>query len=386
MSRRFAGISFVLLLLTIAALVTGGALGQTPPATIVDLGPWLEELRAPVKVPALAAAVVTSDGVVARGVAGYRKEGDPTKVEVTDLWHIGSITKSFTSMIFARQVEAGKIRWEQPLEEILPEAAGTPHAQVTVEQLLSHRAGMVANPSMPSLLKGRTSTDPLVEQRRQIVAELLASAPVHERDSAFLYSNAGYVVAGAALERLTATQWEELVREQVLAPLGLRSAGFGAPGVAGAVDQPYGHLYAIGATRPPHPLPPGPLADNPPLLGPAGTLHLSLDDLATYVGDHMNGEAGAGTLLSTESYRRLHRAVGDRYGLGWVDDRPEWAEGERLIWHNGSNTFWYAMIGFLPERRLGLVVVTNGGSGGEAVVTRAFRELALEWSSKKEAQ
>ena len=86
---------------------------------------------------------------------------------------------------------------------------------------------------MASLVKGRTSKDPLIEQRRQIVAEILASPPVHEKGSAFLYSNAGYVVTGAALERLTATPWEDLVRAQVIVPLDLRSAGFGPPGNGG---------------------------------------------------------------------------------------------------------------------------------------------------------
>ena len=366
------------------ALVAGALLAQQPDA-IADLGPRLEEWRAQAKAPALAAVAITSEGVVGRGAVGFRKQGDPTPVEASDLWHIGSITKSFTSTLFARLVEAGKIRWEQSLAEVLPEAAGTPYAQVTFEQLLSHRAGMVANPGLPLLVKGRTSTDPLIEQRKQVVAEALAAPPVHERGAAFLYSNAGYVVAGAALERLTGEPWEELVRAQVLAPLGLRSAGFGAPGAAGKVDQPYGHLDPIGSTRPPHPIPPGPLADNPPLLGPAGTLHLSLDDLTTYLRDHLNGEAGAGSLLTPESYRRLHRVVGDRYAMGWVDDRPEWASGERVVWHNGSNTMWYAMIGFLPEHRVGFVVVSNGGAGSEAVVTRAFRELAKEWIAKKEA-
>ena len=100
----------------------------------------------------------------------------------------------------------------------------------------------------------------------------------------------------------------------------------------------------------------------------------------------MNGEAGAGSLLSADSYRRLHRGVGDHYAMGWVDDRPEWADGERVVWHNGSNTMWYATTGFLPERRVGLVVVSNGGAGSEAVVTRAFRELAREWSASKGAK
>jgi CubicO group peptidase (beta-lactamase class C family) len=353
---------------------------QSPPAVpVVDLSARLEEIRATGNAPALAAAVVAADVVVARGASGVRKMGDPTRVTTSDLWHVGSITKSFTSTLFARLVEAGKIRFEQTLAEVLPEAAGTPYAEVTFEQLLSHRSGLAANPSMPTMMKGRTSKDSLVEQRRLMVAEVLALAPVHERGSSFLYSNAGYVTAGAALERLTGNAWEDLVREQVLAPLGLRSAGFGAPGTAGAIEQPYGHLNPVGVARPPHPVPPGPLADNPPFLGPAGTLHLSVDDLAAYVREHMNGEAGAGTLLSAVTFGRLHREVGDHYALGWVDERAEWAKGERVIWHNGSNTMWYALIGFLPERRLGLVAVSNGGIGSEAVVTRAFRELVREW-------
>ncbi len=129
-------------------------------------------------------------------------------------------------------------------------------------------------------------------------------------------------------------------------------------------------------------MPPGPLADNPPFLGPAGTLHLSVDDLAAWVREHMNGESGAGSLLAADSYRRLHHEVGDRYALGWVDERAQFAGGERLVWHNGSNSMWYAMIGFFPERRLGVVVTTNGGITGEAVVTKAFQELAREWLAK----
>jgi CubicO group peptidase (beta-lactamase class C family) len=372
-------------LLGILAVAATGRQSAPPASGVADLSARLEELRATGNAPALGAALVTAEGVVARGTTGVRKLGDPAPVQASDLWHVGSITKSFTSTLFARLGETDKIRFDQTLGEVLPEAAGSPYAAVTFDQLLSHRAGLPANPSMPAMVKGRTSKDPLLEQRRQVVAEILATAPVHERGTRFLYSNAGYVTAGAALERLTGTPWEDLVREQVIAPLGLRSAGFGAPGIggaAGAIDQPWGHLNPVGVARPPHPVPPGPLADNPPFLGPAGTLHMSIDDLATYLREHMNGEAGAGTLLSADSYRRLHREVGDSYALGWVDDRPEWAGGERVVWHNGSNSMWYALIAFFPERRLGFVGVSNGGLASEAVVTKAFRELTKEWMAK----
>ena len=235
---------------------------------------------------------------------------------------------------------------------------------------------------MPLLLEGRTSTTPLQDQRREVVAEVLAAAPVHAPGAGFLYSNAGYVTAGAALERLTGTQWEDLVREQILLPLNLQFAGFGPPGTAGAVEQPYGHVYPAGSTRPPVPIVSGPLGDNPALLGPAGTLHLSLDDVATYLRDHMKGEAGAGSLLRAETYQHLHQAVGDNYALGWVDQSAEWLDGRRVVWHNGSNTMWYAVIGFQPESRVGVAVLSNGGAGSEAIVTRVFRELMKEQIAK----
>jgi CubicO group peptidase (beta-lactamase class C family) len=380
-----AAVALCCVLATAAAIQqTASVAAAAPTADVIDLSARLEEIRATGTAPALAAAVVTADGVVARGASGVRKLGDATPVQTSDLWHIGSITKSFTSTLFARLVEAGKIRFDQTLAEVLPEAAGTPYAEVTFELLMSHRSGLPANPSMPLMVKGRTSKDSLVEQRKQVVAEVLAMTPLHEKGSKFLYSNAGFVTVGAALERLTGTPWEDLVRGQVIDPLGLRSAGFGAPGTAGAIDQPWGHANPVGVARPPHPIPPGPLADNPAFLGPAGTLHLAIDDLAAYVREHMNGEAGAGTLLSAESYRRLHREVGDHYALGWADERTEWAGGERVVWHNGSNSMWYALIGFLPEHRLGFVAVSNGGMGSEAVVTKAFRELAREWSGKSQ--
>jgi CubicO group peptidase (beta-lactamase class C family) len=354
----------------------------TEPVQIVDLSARLQELLSTTKVPAIAAAVVDANGGVARGVAGVRKAGDPTPVQITDLWHLGSITKSFTSTTCARLVEAGKLRFDQPLAGLLPEAAGTPYAQVTLEQLLSHHAGTVANPSTPLLLEARTSTEPLMDQRRKIVTEVLAATPVNAPGGGFLYSNAGYVTVGAALERLTGMPWEDLVRQQVITPLGLQSAGFGAPGKAGAVEQPYGHLWPPGATRPPIGIVPGPLADNPASLGPAGTLHMSLDDVATYLRDHMNGEAGAGSLLRADTYQRLHKSGSDNYALGWVDVNPEWLGEKRVVWHNGSNTMWYAVIGFQPESRVGVAVLSNGGAGSEAIVTRVFRELMKEQVTK----
>ena len=87
--------------------------------------------------------------------------------------------------------------------------------------------------------------------------------------AAHVYSNFNYVVAAHMLERRYDDSWEGLITARVFAPIGMETAGFGAPNTSQGVDAPWGHD--------PEPVPFGPLADNPPALGPAGTVHASLD-------------------------------------------------------------------------------------------------------------
>ena len=349
---------------------------------VVNLGASLAAHRTDGDVPGLAAAVFDSRGLVAVGVAGVRKRGDETPVERGDLWHIGSITKSFTSMLAARMVERGDLDWEATLADLLPDPfADSPFRDVTLSQLLSHRSGLPANLPMPEMLKLRTSPADLRTQRRDAVEILAASEPVSAPGEGFLYSNAGLITAGTALERLADQPWEELVRAEVLEPLGLSSAGFGAPGADDPehVTQPRGHLSHDGKTL--RPIVPGPFGDNPAFLGPAGTLHMSIADLAAYGREHLRGELGQGSLLQTETYRRLHRSRGDNYAFGWVDETPDWAGGRRAIWHNGSNTMWYAVVALIPEADLGFAVATNGSIRRAPVVHEVIGALFEEWTA-----
>ena len=82
-------------------------------------------------------------------------------------------------------------------------------------------------------------------------------------------------IAGAMLEKLTGTPWETLMTNRLFRPLRMSSAGFGPPGTLGQVDEPWGHIRTFGRNRPDQ-------DDNPPAIGPAGTVHCSLDDLARY--------------------------------------------------------------------------------------------------------
>jgi len=126
---------------------------------------------------------------------------------------------------------------------------------------------------------------------------------------------------------------------------------------------------------------PGTSADNPPGIGPAGTVHCNLVDMARYVTFHLAGERGQLELLTQESFNKLHTAVANNsgYGLGWIVGERPWANGKTLS-HTGSNLQWFTNVWIAPNRDWACVVVTNfGGTGAfeatDAVVARMIQEF-----------
>ena len=327
-----------------------------------DLAAELEGIRAKHDVPALGAALVTIDGLQGVWTSGTRTMEGEERVTDDDLWHLGSCTKAMTATLIALLVARGDLAWETPLDKLLPSIATEMHADfraLTLVELLGHRAGLPANPAQQ--IFAEVAELALVEQRAALALEVLAAGPVHPPRGAFLYSNTGFILAGHVAEVATKKSWEELMQELLFGPLGMTSAGFGAPGSAGRCDQPRGH------TGDGEPVEPGPEADNPPALGPAGTVHASLADWAKFLQLHLRGMRGdvqVGELtLTRATFTRLHTPLagpGAKYGYGWVVDTRPWAGGDGTTWwHNGSNTMWYCVTWIGPGHGLAALATTN---------------------------
>lgn len=345
----------------------------------------VSELLAPLvekhKVPALAAAVIEGDRLTRLGATGIRARGDAAKVELEDVWHLGSCTKAMTATLCARLVEQGKLKWDSKVGDAFADQAEQIHAEwrdVTLAQLLSHRASMPSIPPLPLWLKliGRDGSR---DAREMLLSSgWLKSAPATAPGSKWEYSNAGYMLAGLMAERAADKDWETLMREQLFEPLGMKSAGFGPPGSAEKVDQPRGH-NAFGVA-----MKPGKGADNPRGLGPAGTVHCSLRDWSKFIALHLQGARGECRLLTAESFQRLHapQPISDKagYALGWIVLEREWTDGSALM-HNGSNTMWFSVVWIAPKRGFAVMAATNlagfGAKDGDAA-TNAVASLLIE--------
>lgn len=326
-----------------------------------DLNSLLLPLRETNRLPALAAAVVRRGEIVAVGAVGTRRAEGSEAVTIRDKFHLGSCTKSMTAALAAMLVEEKKISWRTTIADVFPEMMAEAKAawrDVTLEQLLAHRGG-APHDVEASLWKEcwRFKGSP-IDHRLLLVRGTLRQEPETPPGTKYVYSNTGYAIAGAMLERITKQHWEELLRDRLLVPLGMTSAGFGAPATPGQKDQPWGHILDGDSLKP---IPPGPEADNPAAIGPGGTVHCSIIDLARYTAFHLQGARGVGKLLRADSFKKLRTPLsGQTYALGWDTAKRDWAGGTALT-HAGSNTMFFAVIWIAPAKDFAVVVATNLG-------------------------
>ena len=291
-------------------------------------------------------------------------------VALSDTWHLGSNTKAMTAALFARLVEQGRTGWGATLPELFLDLRADPaFAAVTIEDVMRHRAAILDQAVMPGwMLLAWAGGD--VRALRSQLAEAALGVPPTGAPGAFSYGNANYILAGAAIERITGLPWEEAIRREVFEPLGMASAGFGPP----TGDQPRGHRAGTAGLQPMDPAVPG--SDNPAAMGPAGTVHASLEDYARFVRVFLTGGGG---WLSPESIARLTAPVADAsgaYALGWGVLPPQpWTGGGPGLVHDGSNTMWLARAAMAPARRAAAICVSNAAQPAQPAFSALTQAL-----------
>ncbi len=329
------------------------------------------------ELPGMILAIVADSKITAIGCAGVRKSGGDQPITIHDKVHLGSCTKAMTATLLAGLVDKEKLKWTSTVGEIFPEWHGKVHddyLSVTLAQLLAHRAGMPDNARTWWLTKGD-----IVTTREAILVQTLAAKPVHPPGSKFLYSNVGYVLAGHMAEKVLGKSWEESIRQTIFEPLQMASAGFGVPNLPGEVDQPWGHVEGRTQTKSPGKLTAS-QTDNAPALGPAGTVHCSVEDWAKFLDLHLHPDSHA-EFLSPQQIVTLHLPILTKppeerpYAGGWIVSKDE-AIKETILMHSGSNTAWMATVCLIPKRGVGFIAVTNlGGKRAQDTTNRAIREL-----------
>ncbi|MDJ0366541.1 serine hydrolase domain-containing protein [Hymenobacter sp. H14-R3] len=333
----------------------------------------LDSLLRAQHLPALAAAII-EPGRIRYVLGGTRRIDQPSPVQLTDFWHLGSNTKAITSFVAARLVARGKLRWDSRLLDVVPGLRGhvrPEYVGVTLGALLTHRAGIRPYNSGAELTELPAFTGTVSQQRLQFAQFVLQQSPVPPGPAAYAYSNAGYALAALMLERSAHCSWEAQVA-RTCRRLHLRER-LGFPNRADP-SQPWGHWLASPADSTLTALGPALTYRIQPVLAPAGDVAMPLPDYARFVQLHLQGLLGQGNYLKASTYQLLHFGQ-PAYAYGWAVSKLV-ATSAPISLHDGSAGTFFCHTIIYPSEQVAFVVITNaGGAAAEQACYALRRQL-----------
>ncbi|MER6179127.1 serine hydrolase domain-containing protein [Streptomyces sp. NPDC001652] len=297
------------------------------------------------RTPSLVAAVVRDGRAVWHG---SRTSVDGHGPDENVQYRIGSITKTFTAVLVLRLRDEGLLDLGDPLEKHLP---GTGAGEATIAELLAHTAGLAAESPGPWWERSPGSLRPEL-------TDVLGEQPfLHPGGRRFHYSNPGYTLLGALVEKLRGAAWEDVLRREVLEPLGLdsTSAQPRAPHAGGWAVHPWADVML-----------PEPTEDLG-RMAPAGQLWSTSGDLAKFAVFLAKGDD---RVLSAETVREMRTPAapaeaadvvdGATYGLGM---QVQSGDGRLLVGHSGSLPGFLANLTISVADDVAAVVLANCTSG-----------------------
>lgn len=267
------------------------------------------------------------------------------------VFEIGSITKTFTASILADMVARGEVRLDDPVAKFLPASVRVPSyngKQITLVDLATQSSGL---PRLPGNFAPRDSSNPYADYSvAQLYAFLSSYQLPRDVGATYEYSNLGMGLLGHALALKARTSYEDLVRQRVLAPLGMRETAITlTPALAARLAPGHdaeGHVV--------------PNWDLPTLAG-AGAVRSTARDMLTFLAANIDSAATAlnRELATTHVPRRPAGSPTMQIGLAWhILSRP----GGSIVWHNGGTGGYRSFLGFDPARRVGVVILANSNN------------------------
>ncbi|NIK60894.1 serine hydrolase domain-containing protein [Kribbella shirazensis] len=275
-----------------------------------------------------------------------------TGVETTEdsLFQIGSISKSWTASMIVQLAAEGRLRLDDPIVKLLPEAPVD--QRVTVRHLLTHTSGIDGD-----VFTDTGRGDDCLERYVALLADV---DRLFEPGTAYSYCNAGFVLLGRLIEVLDNRTWDQSLRARLVEPLGLTRT-VTLPEEAILHRAAVGHLATDGSRVETWQLPRS--------IGPAGTITASAADVLEFARMHLTDERYAAMQEPQVPYAA---GIGGFVDLGLTWRIYDW-DGRRLFGHDGSTISQLAFLRIDPEARLIMCLLTNSGNG-----TRLFEPLASE--------
>jgi len=345
-----------------ALIIAAPVAAQQPKPDWAAFDKFVAQAQKDWRVPALAIAVVKDDSVVFMKGYGVLESGKPTRADEHTRFAIGSTTKAMTSAGLAMLVDEGKLHWDDKVTRFIPELQlSDPWAtrELTIRDLLTHRTGL---PGTDLFWASNWKYSPA-----DIIHRLRYVQPSASFRSEWQYQNVMYALGGTIIERASGMKWEDFMRARIFKPLGMNETEPLVSSIAGKpnVAVPHGLIGDSVRVVP---------VRSTDLVAPAGSVWSSVSDMSKWMRFVLDsGRVGSTRLIKAETFREivtpqiqapmeeypaLSLAKPDffSYGFGWfIQDY----RGQHVWMHTGSINGLCALIGLMPNEKLGVYVLQN---------------------------
>ncbi|MBB5286475.1 CubicO group peptidase (beta-lactamase class C family) [Rhabdobacter roseus] len=335
----------------------------------------INELMQKYEAVGLSVAVVKKREVIYSRAFGQKDIERKEPLTTQSIFRIASISKSFSATSIMQLVEAGKLRLDDDVSNLIGFKVRNPHYPeevITLKMLLSHTSSL--NDS-----QGYFQLDVINPQTNPNAAKCYSA---NQPGSTYDYCNLNFNIIGTVIERVSGERFDRYVYHHILQPLGL----YGGYCVDSLDQTRFATLYEYNKDT--REMTPSPMAYNPrreeirnyvmgysaPIFSPTGGMKISAEDLARYMAMHMQYGRSQGTkIMSRKSAKRMQTPVAkaERYGLAlWTSDKL--IPGVTLKGHTGSAYGLYSLMAFDPKKKYGFVAITNGCN---PIASHGYNEL-----------
>jgi CubicO group peptidase (beta-lactamase class C family) len=354
------------------------------PASLNGFDGFVEQVMKDWHVPGLAVAIVKDGRVVYAKGYGYRDVKKGLKVTPDTLFAIGSCSKSFTATSLAILASEGKLDWDKPLRDYLPDFRlydGYATAQLRPRDLVTHQSGL---PRHDLVWYG----SPL--SRKELFDRLRYLEPSKPLHAKYQYNNLMFMTAGVLIERISGNTWEEFVRRRILDPLGMKATNFSVNDSQKTSDfsLPYQELNGEVKEIP---------FRNIDAIGPAGSINSSVNEMTHWLLLQLSkGKFEGRQIVAEKNLAEVHTpqivAGGDlkydesfysSYAMGWAVTSYR---GHPAVAHSGGIDGFTSAVRFLPKDQLGVVVLTNSSSPASGLISSNAVDRMLGLSEAPWAQ
>jgi len=328
-------------------------------------------------VPGMAITVVKDGKVLFKKGYGIRELGKPDAVDTQTLFSCASTTKAMTATVLGMLVDEGKLSFDDPVTKFIPELRlheTYVTRELRVRDLLIHNTGLAGTDYFWSVMD--ISID-------EVIKRLVLVEPSYSFRAGYEYQNTMYVLAGLVTERVTGKKWADVMNERLFKPLSMSQT---VPGrsLSNSKNMTKPHFGVKGERK---------VLDyiDDSEIGAAGGVWSNVDDMSKWVIAMLDSSKHAGgRLVSKGTYEELFRPqtivpLGEyptfsvlkpqwiTYGLGWFQHDYR---GKKVNFHTGSLPGLTAIIGLIPEEKIGVYIF---GNYDHAEVRHALMYKTFDW-------